>query len=113
MDENGEPAKWWLTDLQLALGAETLRRQPLCIDEAVEPLGDEREPSHTAAQTEDTEEDWTEDEEGDARGEAPLDVDAAENGELADCMVVLPLQESSGEAPADDAEDLRPMWAGA
>ena len=113
VDENGEPAKWWLTDLQLALGAETLRRQPLCIDEAVEPPGDEREPSHTAAPAEGTEEDWTEDEEGDAQSEAPLDADAAENGELADCVVVPPLLDSSGESPTDEAEDLRPMWAGA
>ena len=92
--------------MQLALGAETLLRQPLCIDEAVEPPGD------TEAPAEDAEEDWSEDEEGDAQSEASCDADAAENGELADGVVVLPLQESFGEAPADDAEDLRPMWAG-
>ena len=105
--DDGEPAKWWLTDLQLALGAETLRRQPLCIDEAVEPLGDE-----TAAPAEDTEEEWTEDEEGDAQSEASFEADAAKNGELADGVALLPPQESYGEAPTDDAEDLRPMWAG-
>jgi hypothetical protein len=111
LGENGEPAKWWLTDLQLAVGAEALRRQSPCIEEAVEPPGDETEPPDAAPPAEDTEEEWTEDERRDAQSEASLGADAAENAELDNCGVVLPLLESSSEAYADDTEDLRPMWA--
>ena len=111
LGENGEPAKWWLTDLQLAVGAEALRRQPPCVDEAMEPPCDETEPPNAAAPAEDTEEEWTEDERRDAQSEASLGADAAENAELDNFGVVLPLQESSSEALADDTEDLRPMWA--
>ena len=107
VDENGDPVKWWLTDLQLKLGAEIL--QPLCIDEAVEPPGDEME----AAPAEDAEKEWTEDEEDDASSEVMLEGDADEIGERADDVVLLPTKDIPGDAPADDAEDLRPMWAGA
>ena len=57
VDADGTPIKWWLTDLQLDLGAEFLNKQPSAFDEALEPSQNESRIPNVSEICENAEED--------------------------------------------------------
>jgi len=104
-DDEGNDAKWWLTDLQLRIGEENVKRQQLCMDEALEPPEEEGPMPDPPAEDE-TEEDWTEDEAGDTCDNGTSSDDNEVVGHVAPS-----LPDYCGGVPATVPGELRPMWA--
>ena len=123
VDADGTPIKWWLTDLQLDLGAECLNKQPSAFDEALEPSQNESRIPNVSEICENAEEDWTEDENSDSHSDTPSVTEDTKNvlssvaenvdNDISNICGALLSKDKFGDTTPDVVDMLRPTWAGA